>query len=212
MDAEFWHQMWEQPHQGFHQPQPNDFLTRYWSKLDLTGNETVLVPLCGKSVDMNWLVQQGHPILGVELSKKALDAFVLEHQLEAEPLEHEVFEGHQTPEMRLFCGDFFKLTAEDCDEVAAFYDRAALVALPPAMRQRYATHLSDMMGDGVKGLLIVMDYDQSAMSGPPFAVSDSEVIALFGEAFELQKVASEKTERKGVTLTESVYICQRKNR
>ncbi|NCN43955.1 MAG: thiopurine S-methyltransferase [Piscirickettsiaceae bacterium CG_4_9_14_3_um_filter_43_564] len=212
MDAEFWHQMWQQPQQGFDQPQPNHFLTRYWSALKLKGNETVLVPLCGKSVDMTWLVQQGHSVLGVELSRKALDAFVAEHHLSAEPLEHAVFEGHQTAEMRLFCGDFFKLSAHDCSEVSAFYDRAALVALPADMRQRYAAHLAEVCADGVSGLLVVMDYDQTAMSGPPFSVSDHEVVQLFSEHFDLQKIASETLQRKGVQITESVHLCQRKSR
>lgn len=212
MDAEFWHQMWERPQQGFHQAQPNDFLTRYWSRLNLKGNETVLVPLCGKSVDMNWLVQQGHSVLGVELSQKALDAFVSDHQLDFEPLDHAVFDGHQTAEIRLFCGDFFKLSVEDCRDVKAFYDRAALVALPADMRQRYAAHLAAICADNVTGLLVVMDYDQTVMSGPPFAVSDAEVAQLFSEHFALQKIASATAERKGIEITESVYVCQRKNR
>ena len=212
MEAEFWHQMWEQPQQGFDQPQPNDFLKQYWPTLGLNGDEVVLVPLCGKSIDMVWLAQQGHKILGVELSEKALAAFVTEHQLAAQPLDHAHFVGYQTPEMTLFGGDFFKLSAEDCTEVTAFYDRAALVALPPEMREQYVAHLTALCPADSKGLLVVMDYDQSAMSGPPFAVSDAEVERLLSADFDLQKRASETRERKGVKITESVYACRRKAR
>lgn len=211
MDAEFWHQMWAQPQQGFHQPHPNEFLTNHWRALGLQGDETVLVPLCGKSIDMLWLAQQGHHVLGVELSQKALDAFVLEHQLNAQPLKHPLFQGYETAALQLFGGDFFKLSAEDCANVKAFYDRAALVALPPTMREQYVAHLKAVCPANVTGLLVVMDYDQAAMSGPPFAVSDAEVERLLAKDFELQKLASEGFERKGVAVTESVYVCRRKS-
>ncbi|MEZ5583009.1 MAG: hypothetical protein R3F37_09810 [Candidatus Competibacteraceae bacterium] len=36
---------------------------------------------------------------------------------------------------------FFALTETDVENVAGVYDRAALIALPPAMRQDYVEHL-----------------------------------------------------------------------
>ena len=114
MQAEFWHNMWECWVVGFHQSDINEFLKTHWQTLNLNGDEAVLVPLCGKSLDMLWLQQQGHEVLGVELSQQALDEFLTENQIQAEPVEHNHFCGYELGAMTLLCGDFFKLSKQDC--------------------------------------------------------------------------------------------------
>jgi thiopurine S-methyltransferase len=98
----------------------------------------------------------------------------------------------------------------DC---SALYDRAALIALPAEMRERYAAHLKRILPKESHGLVITLDYDQAQMSGPPFAVLDDEVRRLFGDSWALkiledQDVLSEsgKFLEAGVTrLEERVY-------
>ncbi|QBZ83787.1 Thiopurine S-methyltransferase [Hydrogenovibrio crunogenus] len=206
MEADFWHQMWRSGRVGFHQPDVNAFLKKHWKKLNLSGHEQVFVPLCGKSLDMLWLNQQGHTVLGVELSEKALQEFVTENGLQATTLKHPRFSGFEMDKMSLLSGDFFDVSVKECREVKAVYDRAALVALPPEMRQQYASHLKAVLAPGVPILLIAMDYDQSLQSGPPFAVSALEVKALFEDRFNIEKVESDTFERKGVQTTENVFV------
>lgn len=206
MEADFWHEMWRSGRVGFHQSNVNAFLRNHWEKLNLVGHEQVFVPLCGKSLDMLWLQQQGHAVLGVELSKQALQEFVTENSLQATALKHSRFSGYEMDGMTLLSGDFFDVSAKECAEVKAVYDRAALVALPPEMRQQYASHLKTILEPGVPILLIAMDYDQSLQSGPPFAVSALEVKALFEDRFNIEKVESDTFERKGVKTTENVFV------
>lgn len=206
MEACFWHQMWEQEVQGFHQEEINGFLLNHWQRLQLTGSEKVLVPLCGKSLDMAWLAKQGHDVIGVELSQKAVDAFVAGCDAPIKPIEDNRYSGYELPGITLLCGDFFQLTAEDCKGVKAVYDRAAIVALPEEMRQQYATHLQKILPKGTRYLMVVMDYDQSLMSGPPFAVSEQEVRALFSSFSQIEKVQSISFERKGVMTTEMAFV------
>ena len=206
MEANFWHDMWKQEFQGFHQAEINDFLLAHWQKLELTGAEKVLVPLCGKSLDMVWLAQQGHEVLGIELSQKALDEFVNENKVPAKLIKKGHFSGYELERMRLLCGDFFKITAEDCLEVKAVYDRAAIVALPPEMRQSYAVHLKAIQPKGTQFLMVIMDYDQTLMSGPPFAVSETEVRDLFSGFESIDVVETVNLERKGVSITEKAII------
>ena len=59
------------------------------------------------------------------------------------------------------------------------YDRAALVALPEAMRAEYVRHVYGQLSPACRGLLITLDYPQEEMAGPPFSVVDSEVQAIF---------------------------------
>ncbi|WP_028485916.1 thiopurine S-methyltransferase [Thiomicrorhabdus chilensis] len=206
MQAEFWHKMWDSGVVGFHQTEINAFLQQHWSRLDLKGDETVLVPLCGKSLDMLWLKEQGHEVLGVELSQKALDEFLSENHIEAQPVQHERFCGYELGAMTLLCGDFFDLSRADCTSVKAVYDRAAIVALPKTMRRAYADHLQAILPEGTVCLMVTMEYDESELSGPPFSVSENEIHELFAACCEVRKVSEQGFNRKGVEAIEKVYV------
>lgn len=206
MEAGFWHKMWASGRVGFHQAKINVFLKIYWPTLGLQGAEEVLVPLCGKTLDMLWLTEQGHDILGVELSQTALDAFLVENNLTAAPVQHQQFCGYELEKMTLLCGDFFHLTAQQCIEVKAVFDRAALVALPSVMRQSYAQHLTDILPKGAKILLVNLEYGNDPTMGPPFSVSEAEVRTLFGAAFSIEQVGQSDMLRKGHQALEKVFV------
>lgn len=206
MKAEFWHDMWASGVVGFHQKEINDFLINYWPKLGLETNAQVLVPLCGKSLDMLWLLEQGQKVLGVELSQKALDEFLTENDIMAKPVQHEHYCGYELDNMQLFCGDLFRLSAQDCSDVKAVYDRASIVALPPEMREQYVAHLRKILPKGTAYLMITMQYNQDLIAGPPFSVSESEVKQLFDNVTFIEKVYETAFEHKGVPRTEMVWL------
>ncbi|MGF6091631.1 thiopurine S-methyltransferase [Pseudomonas sp. 18173] len=186
MQPEFWHKKWASNQIGFHLPQVNPHLQRFWPQLGLEESTRVLVPLCGKSLDLLWLAHCGHEVLGVELSEKAVEDFFSEHQLDPTVSEQGPFNVYRAGSIELWCGDFFALTPGDVADCSALYDRAALIALPPSMREQYATHLKQILPKGSLGVLITLDYDQAEMSGPPFAVLDDEVQRLFGASWGLK--------------------------
>ncbi len=173
MDAAFWHRRWHKAETAFHQTEVNPWLQRYFPPL-LDGPARVLVPLCGKSLDMLWLVARGCQVLGVELSEIAVQAFFDEQGLEPEICQQGAFQRYRAGALEIWCGDFFALTAADLAHCTHLYDRAALVALPPEMRRRYAAHLA-LLPAGCRGLLITLDYPQQQMEGPPFAVPEPEI-------------------------------------
>ena len=191
MKKEFWLERWERTEIGFHQDEINPYLRRYWQELSLSKGDEVFVPLCGKSLDMSWLRQQGSAVLGVELSSIAVRDFFKENGQQPSHLTSGKFECHQAENIRILCGDFFDLSAVDLANVSAVYDRASLVALPPDMRERYARHLVDILPAATKILLITFDYPQAEMQGPPFAVSVNEVEALYGKYAEIRLLAQE---------------------
>ncbi len=213
MQPEFWHKRWQSNQIGFHLPEVNPYLQRFWPQLALEEGARVLVPLCGKSLDLLWLAHQGHEVLGIELSEKAVEDFFSEHHFDPNVSEQGPFKVYRAGSIELWCGDFFELTAGDVADCTALYDRAALIALPPAMRQQYAAHLNRIMPRESLGLMITLDYDQSQMDGPPFAVLDDEVQGLFAgfwtlKILEDQDVLSESSRfvDNGVTrLEERVY-------
>ncbi len=218
MQPEFWHKRWQSNQIGFHLPQVNPYLQRFWPQLGLEEGARVLVPLCGKSLDLLWLAQEGHEVLGIELSEKAIEDFFEEHQFDPDVSVQGPFKVYRAGSIELWCGDFFDVTAGDVADCAGVYDRAALIALPPAMREQYAAHLKRILSKDALGLLITLDYDQAQKDGPPFAVLDEEVQRLFGSVWSLkiledQDVLEEngKFVEQGVTrLEERVYrVCTR---
>ena len=73
-------------------------------------------------------------------------------------------------------GDFFKLnvqylTSEHPISINWIYDRAALIALPIEMQQAYVDHLVSFIGQGTKLLLILAEFPNQKMSGPPFPIT-----------------------------------------
>ncbi|CAM4183984.1 thiopurine S-methyltransferase [Bordetella tumbae] len=179
MDAEFWLERWRDGRTHFHQTRVTPLLAKYWPALELPAGSKVLVPLSGKSLDMVWLAEQGHQVLGVELSSLAVEQFFAENNLTPSVREADQGMYYAAGSIEIYCGDIFALGADVLGECVGAYDRAALVALPEDMRERYAKHVYGQLSDAYRGLLITLDYDQSQMEGPPFSVGDDEVQVIY---------------------------------
>ena len=179
MDPDFWHARWRNSEIGFHQDEINLHLQNLWAHTGASAGNTVFVPLCGKSRDMLWLREQGHPVLGVEISPIAVEAFFREHALQATQVAQGPFIRWECEGLTILCGDFFALRSEDVAGVACVYDRASLIALPPVMRQRYVARLADILPPATPTLLVTLEYPQEQMDGPPFSVTEAEVRTLY---------------------------------
>jgi thiopurine S-methyltransferase len=184
MHPDFWHERWQANKIGFHQGQANAALQAWCPTLDVPADATVVVPLAGKSHDLDWLAARGHPTTGIELSPVAVDAFFAERDLTPTVRTVGPFQAHESGRLRMLLGDALATTR---DHVAprAFYDRAATVALPPPLRDRYAQMLANLMEPGDVGLTVLLDYPQDRRQGPPFAISPDEAHRLYGDAFDL---------------------------
>ena len=185
MHPEFWHQRWADKQIGFHPAAPTPLLLKHWPSLGVPAGAQVFVPLAGKSLDMAWLASQGHRVLGVELSQRAVDEFFAEHGLRPAVRESKYGRHHSAGGIELVCGDAFALDADALRDCAGVFDRAALIALPPELRQRYARELYARLPAECRGLLVTLDYPQHERDGPPFAVAPVEVRALYAPDWEL---------------------------
>jgi len=207
---DFWHERWEQEQIGFHQQAINQYLIEHWEELGLPKGAPVFVPLCGKSLDMLWLQEQGHPVFGIELSRKAVEAFFHENDIEPCVNETDRFVEYSSEGITLFSGDYFTLEQSDLGEIRAVFDRASLIALPAAMRRDYAEKMASLLKPGAHILLITMQYENGLLEGPPFCVEDGEVEALFGANFTIEKRGTWDAEGpRGVAVKESVFLLTR---
>lgn len=190
MHADFWHHKWQINEIGFHESQVNPWLVKHFHQLSVPPGGRVFVPLCGKSLDMAWLLSQGHAVVGAELSPIAVQAFfdtlgVAPTVTPCGPLQRYSAQG-----IDIFLGDIFELGADTLGPVHAVYDRAAMVALPEGTRPRYARHVQ-AISHRAPQLLVCFEYDQTQLSGPPFAVPAAELQQHFAGSHQLQLLASE---------------------
>ncbi len=184
MHPSFWHERWQDGRIGFHRTAYNPRLTRWWPELDVTGR--VLVPLCGKTLDLRWLAEQGHEVIGVELSSVACEAYFAELGVRPERDAPLGVQRYRHGRVSILCGDFFEIPDELLQAEAA-YDRAASVALPPDLRTAYARRLGEVVTRQM--LLVAFVYPQAEREGPPFAIPAEEVSRLYGDAFTLSSLA-----------------------
>lgn len=218
MQHDFWHRRWADNQIGFHQDAPTPLMLKHWPSLQVPTGARVFVPLAGKTHDMAWFAAQGYRVLGVELSRIAVEAFFAEQHLTPTVRESRLGRHYQAGNIELICGDAFALDEDALADCAAVFDRAALIALPPELRRRYAAGLYARLPPGCRGLLITLEYPQHEKSGPPFSVTGEEVHALYGTDWNIGMLerrdilqSQPKFVEEGVTtLHTSVYRLDRR--
>jgi len=217
VELDFWQQRWLHGETGFHQPHINPWLDYYYGAkgppAHRRGELRIFVPLCGKTADMAWLVQNGFGVVGVECSSIAVNDFFREQGLRYRVRKSDRFDRYIGDRIEILHGDFFELQQHDLGEVSDVFDRASLIALPPAMRVEYVRKLDTLLTAGTRTLLVTLSYPQSQMDGPPFSVDEAEVTRLYGENYRIEKLGEKDTlsqeprfSQRGLTaLTETAY-------
>ena len=169
-----WHDRWKNGRIGWHEAAGNAGLRAHWRMR--TGR--VLVPLCGKTPDLVWLAERGHDVVGVELSEIAIQDFFAEQNLTYARDDESSLTAFRCRELpvTLVHGDYFTFRAPVFD---ALYDRGAFIAIDPSLRERYAAHTRAMLSAKAEILLVALEYDQSVVAGPPFALMPAELERYF---------------------------------
>jgi thiopurine S-methyltransferase len=189
LQPEFWYERWRTGQIGFHQPAVDRHLRRHWPELGLAENSRVFVPLCGKTLDLLWLREGGHSVAGVELSAVALESFCMEQGVLAKRRTLDHFDVYEAAQIQLYRGDFFKLAPELLGTFSAIYDRASLISWTPELRSAYVAHIAALSQPGTLTLLIVMEYPQAQMPGPPFSVSPEDIDRLYSGSHAIQPLS-----------------------
>ena len=189
MDPSFWHRRWEKNEIAFHEGKANLLLVKYFTELSLAKGRRIFVPLCGKTLDISWLLSNGYRVAGADLSQIAIEQLFMEIGLQPEISTVGEVEQWSANNLDIFVGDIFALSRKMLGPVDAIYDRAALVAFPDEMRTRYSVHLTEITGTAPQ-LLICYEYDQKLMEGPPYSVTSEEVKRHYAGKYDLRLIAS----------------------
>lgn len=189
MNSSFWHQRWEKNEIGFHEDKPNPLLVKHFHELAVTRGRRIFVPLCGKTLDISWLLSRGYRVAGAELSQLAIEQLFMELGMQPEITTVGNVEQWSANNLDIFVGDIFAVSEKMLGPIDAVYDRAALVAFPEDMRKRYTAHLTEVTKKSPQ-LLICYEYDQSLMDGPPFSVNNEEVHRHYATTYDLTLLSS----------------------
>jgi thiopurine S-methyltransferase len=189
MQESFWRDRWEKNEIAFHERKANPLLVAHFNQLEVPQGGRVFVPLCGKSLDIHWLLAQGYRVAGAELIQLAVEQLFAELGVEPEITPVGPLHRYSAPNIDIFVGDIFGLSCNELGPIDAVYDRGALVAFPEVMRDRYAAHLVELTQHAPQ-LLITFVYDQSLQAGPPFSIPPEEVARQYQSDFVLTQLAS----------------------
>ncbi len=179
--TESWLERWREGRIGWHEEHGNASLKKHWR----ASGKRVLVPMCGKTVDLLWLEEQGNSVVGVELSDIAARAF-----FEENGLRYTIHAGRlaayaaEDRDIAIYCGDLFDF---DATGFTGWYDRGAFVATPAAQRPAYAEHISARLAPDACRLLITLEYDDEIATGPPFSISREEILRYWPDLQEVER-------------------------
>lgn len=205
MDAEYWQQRWNEGRTGWHRDEVMPLLREHWTQARVSRGSRVLVPLCGKSLDMAWLGMGGYKVLGIELAYAGIEGYLYEQGFEP-PFEVEHTEAgpqYQAGPVRLLQADIFDVPRSVLGQCSGIYDRAAMIALPAQTRARYVHHVYRALPQDSGGLLITLEYPQTEKAGPPFSVSEDEVRTLLEPDWKVELV-----KRKDILANEPGFIAE----
>ncbi len=227
----FWKGSWKKDRDaepGFHLTRPNPTLESAIADgfLDWPDHSQrrLLVPLCGKTLDLRYLAEQGLPVVGVEGIDDAIAELAAESKLALEPVNTSSTGGKYAVqraavraagggtdgEVTVCVGDWFEFEPVFTGNSQLFthaFDRAALVAVPPHARAAYAAVHARVMAKG--GKVCLSTVTKASNDGPPFSVTPDQVHELFSNDFEIvAKGANPHPVRKDAV--ERVYILTRK--
>lgn len=211
MNADFWHEKWQQHDIGFHELQGNALMVAHFDKLKLEKGARVFLPLCGKTLDIRWLLSCGFRVVGAELSETAIRELFEELEVVPDIASVGAVKRYSAINIDIFVGNLFDLDAGTLGPVDAVYDRAALVALPAEMRDKYTEHLMHIT-EAAPQLLIIFEYDQLQMDGPPFSITEKEVKMHYGAHYQLQEAERRQVEgglKGSIAATESAWHLQK---
>lgn len=190
-DNQLWIQSWRDKNIDFHQPTVNQLLTKFWPRLKLPLHSRVFVPLCGKSQDMLWLVEQGYEVIGVELSPIAVRELFRENSLVPVKRRTNKFTVWECGKLKIFCGDVFSLSKKDLGVIDMVYDRAALTALPVDLRKQYVMKLDTVVSKS-SGIFLLTTEEASGKDRLSHTLGvDEEINTLYKDKFNIDLLHAE---------------------
>lgn len=194
MKREFWADSWQEGGRktSFHRSDIHPYILRHLPPEQLA-NKRLLVPLCGKSVDLMYFRTHAAHVVGVEFITEAVEQFFEEQQLAYEKVGNQ----YRAEKITLINGDFFQVSKQEVGAIDLIYDRACLVALPLPLRQKYIAKIEELLPIGAQQFVNTLEYFPTKAE-PPFSVSPEEVQHYYGHSHSIVQVEDQLVPQHGL--------------
>ncbi|MGA0556913.1 thiopurine S-methyltransferase [Larkinella sp. VNQ87] len=173
MEKQAWAESWEASNNRFHRQDVHPYVLKHLTPFALM-EKSILVPLCGRSLDLVYFSQFAERVVGVEQAESVILQFFAENQLAYE----KVGERYISNNLTIFCKDLFALTPEEVGEINLVYDRASLAALPLPLRVGYLQKMEELTSPGTQYFLTTLEYAPE-MDSAPYSIAPEEVYGYF---------------------------------
>ncbi|KAM4028207.1 thiopurine S-methyltransferase isoform 2-T3 [Anomaloglossus baeobatrachus] len=181
-----WKHKWEIKNIGFHEKEIHPLLVEFINEMQYGRTKlNIFFPLCGKVVDMKWLADKGHNVVGVDVCEIALKEFFVEQNIPYNEETVDEIPGAKvfksvSGTIALYCCSIYDLSPSVIGKFDGIWDRAAFVAVNRRDRERYTNVLLSLMAKDCRLLLVTVEYDPKLHKGPPFYVPESDIETFLG--------------------------------
>lgn len=201
-----WSTRWAENKTGWHLDDVNFALRNHSSLLLPSAQRRVLVPLCGKSLDLKWFYDAGHNVVGIEGVEKPVVEFYKEHNI---PYVIEPFPGgklykSKDGRLHIYCCDLFTLDAATLGKFDSVWDRGSLIAIYEEDTDRYVKLMKSVLAEDFCYLANIVEYEPTeTFKGPPRNVPVERVQQLYGDICRVKVL--EMIDRSGDEKVKTVF-------
>ncbi|ROT77365.1 thiopurine S-methyltransferase [Penaeus vannamei] len=197
--VKYWDSAWSEGRSHWHANDINFALEGYGRLLLPGPHRRVLVPLCGKTVDMKWFYDNGHSVVGIEGVEMPVKDFYEENGIPytTEELSWGKLYSSSDRRLQLYCCDLFEAKPEELGKFDAVWDRGSLVAIYEEDREKYSQFIKSVLAPDFRYLVNLVQYKANELfSGPPRNIPNELVLQLFGDVCEMNVLETVKWDKE----------------
>ncbi len=200
MDLSYWKKRWQEGNIGWHNEKVDNDLQTFVKNERPSLSSPVLIPLCGKTLDIDWLAQQSFDVVGVDVSPLALKAVVARNSGAWSTQTHPKAVVHSHRRIQLWEADFFDWAQTAQATYCWVWDRAAFVAIDPSLRTHYLQAMAQLLRPDGFMLCKTFAYAQELSTAPPYSVTEAQMLALSAPWFTAKRIQSNTSFHESGTL------------
>lgn len=208
----YWAYRYEAGHHAWNNANVYPVLEKHLDKLTKSGQtKKVLVTMCGMSEDMNWLVDKGLEVIGVDIALPALTKFISRSDQEwTEKTEPKLGPGakvftRKDGKIKLYWGDALAFPLDVEGTFDAIYDCNGLHVLNNAKTRLYASMIKKLLNPGGRLLLEAGAYDEKLLEDenfkpplpvpPPYSLRPQDIKDMFEPECTVQHIDTTRTNK-----------------